>query len=202
MFEIETLRDLLRALEHVFSALPGAARCARASFHMTRKVVTPKSNCISGGDCSTTCACTMYKFSVFAPDFRHRKQWISEKFCDHAASISSKIIFWKYHGFTLRIKKVIRSQATVLHDAGISKTRNFRKYWWIWAVWCSNVMNFVRWRDFNALRRCHAWFHVTRRVVTPKSNTGRGQFTRTNCSGSMGRFRSSLAFCLLENASF
>ena len=39
---------------------------------------------------------------------------------------------------------------------------------------------------------------IIRRVVAPKSNTGRGQFARTNCSGSMERFGSSLVFYFFE----
>ena len=41
-----------------------------------------------------------------------------------------------------------------------------------------NLMNFVRWREFHCFSEQHEAFHVTRRVVTPKSNTGRGQTSR------------------------
>ena len=36
-------------------------------------------------------------------------------------------------------------------------------------------MNFVRWREFHCRAAPHVSIHVTRRVVTPKSNTGRGK---------------------------
>ena len=41
-------------------------------------------------------------------------------------------------------------------------------------------MNFVRWREFQCLAAFHVAVHVTRRVVTPKSNTGRGTIAQTN----------------------
>ena len=49
-------------------------------------------------------------------------------------------------------------------------------------------MKFVRWRDFNALRRAHMSLHVTRRVVTPKSNTGTGAIARRNGACVNGAF--------------
>ena len=32
------------------------------------------------------------------------------------------------------------------------------------------ITKFARWRDFNALRRAHVSFHVTRKVVAPEIN--------------------------------
>ena len=57
----------------------------------------------------------------------------------------------------------------------------------------SKSTKIVRWRDFNALRRAHVLFHVIRKVVTPKSNTGTGRIARRKAFASMMAFQFSLA---------
>ena len=56
-------------------------------------------------------------------------------------------------------------------------------------VHVSKFMKFARWRDFNALRRAHVSFQVTRRVVAPKSNI----VYRGNCSTKGGRLINALS---------
>ena len=64
------------------------------------------------------------------------------------------------------------------------------------------LMNFVRWREFHCHAAPHVSFHVTRRVVTPKSNTGRGTIAQTKARGSMGRFWCSRASGVRTRPSF
>ena len=104
---------VLQAPWHIFRVLPGAARCARASLHMTRRVVTPKSNCISGGLGLTNAACTMRAFRLFGLDFRCRNEWISKIRSNHSAAICLHLISWKYQFRALRNEKVIPCHATV-----------------------------------------------------------------------------------------
>ena len=40
------------------------------------------------------------------------------------------------------------------------------------------LMNFVRWREFHCFAALYECIRVTRKVVIPKSNTGRGQKSR------------------------
>ena len=153
--------------------------CGGALFiHMTRRVVTQKSNCISRGDCSTIWACTIRTFPIFEPDFRYRKQWISEKCCSQVASIFSKNIPWTYHVWALWINKVIRGHATVVHDTEILKTRNFRKCWSWWTVSAANMLKFSRWREFQCFAAARfsftwlvEWLH--RRVIASAGSIAR-----------------------------
>ena len=52
--------------------------------------------------------------------------WISGNPFTQDATIWLNLVFPKYQLWALRNEKVIRSQATVVHDTEISKTRNFR----------------------------------------------------------------------------
>ena len=69
------------------------------------------------------------------------------------------------------------------HEPEIWKSWKFPKYWRRWGVQASKFMKFARWRDFNALRRAHVSFQVTRRVVAPKSDI----VYRGDCSTKGGR---------------
>ena len=90
------------------------------------------------------------------------------------------VLSW-YHGWPLRIKRVIKNHASIFMTPKISKS-------WKLEILLAHdqsepvealiLMNFVRWREFHCRAAPHVSFHVTRRVVTPKSNTGRGQKSR------------------------
>ena len=88
-----------------------------SGYQVTRRVVAPWSNCTSGVICSTNWTCTTRKFTTFGQDFLCRKQLKAKNCWDHSASICLNLISWKYQRWTLRNEKVIRCQATVLHDA-------------------------------------------------------------------------------------
>ena len=120
----------IRALSYIFRALPGAARCVRASPYgrdIARRVVAPKSHRISGGICSSICACAMYAFSTFGMKIRHQNSCLWEKCCDHFELIYLNLIFWKYDGCALRIEKVTRDQATVHGPNNLEKWT----FWWM-----------------------------------------------------------------------
>ena len=173
--------------------------CGGALFiHMTRGVVTPKSNCISRGDSSTKDGRGIYAFSTFRPIFRCWNRWISGNPPTHVVTICLKFIFPKYQLWTLRNEKVIPDQATVVHDTEILKTRNFRKYWRWWAVLVANMLKFYRWREFQCLMAAHfsftwlvEWLH--RRVIASA-----GAIARRNPVMESGRLRPSDRFFDVE----
>ena len=164
------------------------------SIHMIHRVVAPKSNCISRGDCSTKSGHGIRKISTFGLIFRYWKTWIPGNPPDHAAAMFSKIIFWKYQLWALRNEKVIRSQATVVHDTEILKTRNFRKCWSWWTVSAANMLKFSRWREFQCFAAARfsftwlvEWLH--RRVIASA-----GAIARRTPAMASGRFRFSGRF--------
>ena len=77
---------------------------------------------------------------------------------------------WGYHGWTLRIKKVIRSLSNRSMRSNFWRSWNFPKYWRWWGVQASKFTKFARWRDFNALRRAHVSFTWLVEWLHPKSN--------------------------------
>ena len=79
--------------------------------------------------------------------------------------------------------KNIRGQAAGSMDRTFGKSWTFPKYWRWWGVQASKFMKFVRWRDFNALRRAHVSFTWLVEWLHPKSNS----VYRGNCSTKGGR---------------
>ena len=70
----------------------------------------PKSNCVAGGDCFTNSASMIHAFSIFGVEFRCLNWWHCEIHPNRCGLRCMKKVFCKYHGWTLRIKKVIRDQ--------------------------------------------------------------------------------------------
>ena len=99
-----------------------ALRRAHVSFQVTCRVVTPKSNIVYRGDCSTKCGRTIRAVSNFDLHFRDHKWCILKNFWNRRVRRCLNFTFWKYHGWALRIKKVIRNQATGSMD------RKFRNH--------------------------------------------------------------------------
>ena len=152
-----------------------ALRRAHVLFQVIRRILTLKSNCVDGSDCSTTGGRTAYALSIFGPIFR-TENWSYCKICqDRLRLLCVRKVFWKYHGWTLRNKKVRRAQATFVHGHEIAKWWNFRKYWSWRGVEASNSLKIARWREFNALRRAHVLFQVTRRGHTLEYMRRRGR---------------------------
>ena len=125
-------------------------------FHVTRRVVTPKSNTGRGQFARTNCSGSMMRFGSSLAFCSFENAWNENPSgsINRHGSWLGPLWIWapavaKQESYWL--------PRNLFHDTEISKTRNFRKYWRIWAVWCSNVMNFARWRDFNALRRSLVW---------------------------------------------
>ena len=143
-----------------------AFRRAHVSFQVTRRVVTPKSNIVYTGDCSTKCGRSIRAVSNFDHGFRDRTWCILTTFANRCGRRCLNFIFPKYHGWTLRNERVIRAQAPGSIDRKFGKSWIFPKYWRWWGVPACKFMKFVRWRDFNALRRSHVcltwlveWLH-------------------------------------------
>ena len=91
------------------------------SIQVIRRVVAPKSNCISGGDLSTMAAHGIYTFATFGLIFRWWNGSISGNHSNHLASVCLNFVFPKYQLPTLRNEKVIR------HHASVSMIPKFRK---------------------------------------------------------------------------
>ena len=89
-----------------------ALRRAHVSFQVTRRVVTPKSNIVYRGDCSTKGGRTIRTVSNFDLDFRDHKRCILKTFANRLVGPCLKIVFRKYHVPALRNKQVIRGHAT------------------------------------------------------------------------------------------
>ena len=135
-----------------------ALRRAHVSFTWLVEWLHPKSNSVYRGDCSTKGGRTIHTVSNIDLCFREDKWCILKVFEDRCVRRCLDFIFWKYHGWTLRSKKVIRCQASGSMRSDFWKWWNFPKYWRWWRVQASKFTKFVRWRDFNALRRAHVSF--------------------------------------------
>ena len=107
----------------------------------------------------------------------------SEKCSERCVRRCLDFIFWKYDGWTLRNKKVIRDQATWSMYRKFRKSWNFPKYRRWWTVQASKITKIVRWSDFNALRRAHVSFTWLVKWLHPKSNI----VYKGNCSMTGGR---------------
>ena len=95
MYKIDFVLGHALIFLHLFRALLGAAHCARASPYgrdMARRVVAPKSICISGVVCLSISACVMWAFSTFGMEILHRNECLCEKLCGHFASIYLNLI--------------------------------------------------------------------------------------------------------------
>ena len=169
-------------------------RSLRASVPFSRdmipKVVAPKSNCISGGMCSTNRNCTMWNVPTFGWNFLCRKLWTSEMFWNLAAAMCLNLISWKYQPSTLRNKQVTRSHATVLNGIEISnlfgatidvfgnvKNRNIC----LAAPFPSTLTYLSRPAGGRSLRASVPFGRdMVRRVFTPKNNRISGDICSTN----------------------
>ena len=89
-----------------------ALRRAHVSFTWLVEWLHPKSNIVYRGDCSTKGGRTIRALSNFDLHFRENKWCIPKTFADRCVRRCLNFMFWKYHGWTLRNKKVIRYQAT------------------------------------------------------------------------------------------
>ena len=89
-----------------------ALRRAHVSFTWLVEWLHPKSNIVYRGDCSTKGGRTIRALSKFDFDFRDHKWCILKTFENRCVRRWLNFTSWKYHGWTLRIKKVIRDQAT------------------------------------------------------------------------------------------
>ena len=87
------------------------------------------------------------------------------------------VLSW-YGRLAFRNKKIICKPATG------SMTPKISKSWKLEILFAHDqseqvealiLMIFVRWCEFHFVAAFHRWIHATCRVVTPKSNTGRGQ---------------------------
>ena len=86
---------------------------------------------------------------MLGPDFRHGKEWISEKLFSHFVSTCLNLILWKYDVWTLRNGTVIRDNPFLHPTPKFRKPEIFRKYWSWWGVWPQKLMKFLRWREFH-----------------------------------------------------
>ena len=89
-----------------------ALRRAHVSFTWLVEWLHPKSNIVYRGNCSTKGGRLIYRFSIFGHGFRDRKWCILKTFENRLVGPCMNFIFPKYHGCTLRNKKVIRVGAT------------------------------------------------------------------------------------------
>ena len=60
--------------------------------------------------------------------------------------------------------------SNLVHGQEIWKSLIFPKYWRWWTAQASKITKFVRWRDFNALRRAHVSFTWFVKWLHPNSN--------------------------------
>ena len=94
--------------------------------------------------------------------------------------------------------------STRAHDVEFWKWWKFQKYRRWWGVQTSKITKFVRWRDFNALRRAHVSFTWLVEWLHPKSNS-----VYSDCSTKGGRSIHALSkfdlnfrdhkWCILKN---
>ena len=89
-----------------------ALRRAHVSFTWLVEWLHPKSNIVYRGDCSTKGGRLILALSNFDNAFRDHTWCILKTFANRCVRRCLNFIFWKYHGWTLRNKKVIRPQAT------------------------------------------------------------------------------------------
>ena len=73
------------------------------------------------------------------------------------------------------------SPSNLFHGPEIWKSWNFPKYWRWWRVQASKITKFVRWHDFNALRRAHVsctwlveWLHPKSNIVYKGNSSTKG----------------------------
>ena len=99
-----------------------ALRRAHVSFTWLVEWLHPKSNIVYRGDCSTKGGRTIHALSNFDHDFRDHKWCIFKIPSIRLVGPCMNFVFPKYHGWTLRSKKVIRGQATGFMD------RKFRNH--------------------------------------------------------------------------
>ena len=97
-------------LKIVWSAL--AWRLFSESITWLVEWLHPKSISVYRGDCSTKGGRSIHALSNFGLGFRDHKWCILKKFWNRCIRRCLNFIFPKYHGWTLRSKKVIRGQAT------------------------------------------------------------------------------------------
>ena len=89
-----------------------ALRRAHVSFTWLVEWLHRKSNIVYRGNCFTKGGRTIRTVSNFDLCFRDHKRCVLKTFEDRCVRRCLNFIFWKYHGWALRIKKVIRYQAT------------------------------------------------------------------------------------------
>lgn len=98
------------------SALPRPARCALAcpsGRDTSRRVITPKDNCISSRDFVMKYRVRNRSPSNFRSNFRYRQKWIFEILANYGLSCLSKPLFCKHQVAMLRNRAFTRCQATV-----------------------------------------------------------------------------------------
>ena len=107
----------------------------------------------------------------------------SEHFCKSLCPPVFEFHFLKVSRLGVANQESYTWPSNRFHEPEIWKSWNFPKYWRWWTVQASKITKFVRWRDFNALRRAHVSFTWLVEWLHQKSNS----VYRGNCSTKGGR---------------